>query len=210
MTDEHEQDKEQADAEGKHDELIVPDPPEQANEESTASDAKSTEPPTIESLTAELEAARQAAVDADDRALRAVAEAENVRKRSNRAIENAHKYALETFAAGLLPVIDSFEKAVETARTLDPDDDTAKAMVEGIELSLKLFTDVLDKSAIKAIDPVGEPFDPELHQAMSLIESPDAEPGSVIQVVQKGYTLNDRLVRAAMVLVAKEAPADSG
>ena len=142
-------------------------------------------------------------MDADDRALRAVAESENVRKRSDRAIENAHKYALETFAAGLLPVIDSFEKAVETARTLDPDDDTAKAMVEGIELSLKLFTDVLDKSAVKTIDPVGEPFDHNFHQAMYEVPGTGKPAGTVVELMQPGYVIHDRLLRPAMVGVAK-------
>ena len=112
----------------------------------------------------------------------------------------ARDQALERFAAELLPVIDSLEKSVEAA----VGDADMAAIAEGVALSLKLALGAMEKSGLEQIDPVGEPFDPELHEAMSMIESADAEPGSVVQVLQKGYTLNGRLVRAAMVLVAKE------
>ena len=146
-----------------------------------------------------LEKALTQLAEAEDRALRAVAEVENVRKRADKAVESAHKYALESLTENLLPVLDSFEKAVEMAA-----DNSVQATLEGIELSYRLFIDVLQKTGIKSIDPTGEPFNPEYHEAMSMLENPDAEPGSVLEVIQKGYTLNDRLVRPARVLVAKD------
>lgn len=154
-------------------------------------------------------AAAQAEVEAlKDQLLRTQAEAENVRRRAARDVENAHKYALEKFAAELLPVIDSLEKAVESAQlgAETTDAGAAAAIGEGVELSLKLFHDVLAKAGVDRIHPLGEPFDPQLHEAMAMVESPDAEPNSVLDVMQAGYTLNGRLVRAAMVVVSK-APA---
>ena len=152
-----------------------------------------------------LEEALTQLAEAEDRALRAVAEAENVRKRADKAVESAHKYALESLTEKLLPVLDSFEKAVEMAADNGGENDNSvQATLDGVELSYRLFIDVLQKTGIKSIDPTGEPFDPEYHEAMSMLENPDAEPGSVLEVVQKGYTLNDRLVRPARVLVAKD------
>ena len=128
-----------------------------------------------------------------------------MRKRADKAVESAHKYALESLTEKLLPVLDSFEKAVETAADNGGENDSSvQATLDGIELSYRLFIDVLQKTGIESIDPTGEPFNPEYHEAMSMLENPDAEPGSVLEVVQKGYTLNDRLVRPARVLVAKE------
>jgi molecular chaperone GrpE len=151
------------------------------------------------------EEVREQLADAEDRALRAVAEADNIRKRADKAVENAHKYALESLTEKLLPVLDSFEKAVEKAADDGQESDgSVHATLEGVELSYRLFIDVLQKAGIKSIDPTGEPFDPEYHEAMSMLENPDAEPGSVLEVVQKGYILNDRLVRPARVLVAKD------
>lgn len=138
-----------------------------------------------------------------DAALRAHAETENVRRRSARDVENAHKFALEKFAGQLLPVADSLEKSVEAARTLDVEDKGVHALREGVELSYRLFLDTLSKVGIEQLDPVGEPFDPTLHEAVTMVESDHVEPNSVVHVLQKGYTLNGRLVRAAMVTVAK-------
>lgn len=145
------------------------------------------------------EANRQVA-ELKDHVLRAQAEMENVRRRAARDVENAHKYALERFTADLLPVVDSLEKAVEVAG--EPADEAAGAIKEGVELSLKLFLTTLEKSGIGQVDPHGEPFDPQLHEAMAMVPNPDAEPNSVIEVMQKGYTLNGRLVRAAKVVVS--------
>ena len=142
-----------------------------------------------------------------DQALRAAAEAENVRRRAARDVENAHKFALEKFVGSLLPVLDSLDKAVEssTAHAEDDEQGALGAVAEGVELSRKLMLDTLEKFGVERIDPLGEPFDPQHHEAMSMVEAPDAEPNSVIQVLAPGYTLNGRLVRAAMVMVAKGA-----
>jgi molecular chaperone GrpE len=164
-------------------------------------------PQTVDELIAALDTARSAAEQARDQALRAQAEAENVRRRTQRDVENAHKYALERFGNDLLPVVDSLERAVEAARTTQRDGAVA-AIADGVELSLKLFVDTLARASLIQVDPVGEPFDPKLHQAVSMVESDTAEPGSVLQVLQKGYTLHGRLVRPAMVIVAK-SPAGS-
>ncbi len=178
-----------------------------ANEEQDDA-AEACEEPTIESLSVALVAAQGEAEEARDQALRAVAEAENVRRRADRSVENAHKFALERFAADLLPAIDSFDRAATTARDLASNDASVVATAEGIELSLKVLNDVLGKHGVKVIEPEGEPFDPQFHEALSMIENPDVEPGSVLHVIEKGYTLNDRLVRAARVIVAK-APASA-
>jgi len=134
-----------------------------------------------------------------DRVLRAQAEAENTRRRAARDVENAHKFALEKFAAELLPVLDSLEKAVEVAA----ESEGAESIAEGVELSLKLFLSVLEKHGIERIDPTGEPFDPQVHEAMTMIPSEHAEPNSVLEVMQRGYLLNGRVVRAAKVVVAR-------
>ena len=157
-----------------------------------------------ESLEDQLESAKAELVEAQDKALRAAAETENVRKRSDKAVENAHKFALEGFVTNLLPVLDSFQKGVETARSSEHEKNQMQATVEGMELSLKLFSDILEKAGVKPIDPLGEPFNPDFHQAMTMVESNESEPGSVIEVIAKGYSLNERLVRPAMVIVAKE------
>ena len=145
-----------------------------------------------------LAAAEAALETARDQALRAQAEADNTRRRTAREMENARKFAVERLAADLLPAIDSFERAVEAARAAS---ETTAA--EGVELSLKLLTGALEKAGVNVVDPLGAPFDPRFHEAISMVENPEAEPGSVTQVVQKGYVLNERVVRAAMVIVAK-------
>ena len=134
-----------------------------------------------------------------DQLLRTVAEMENVRRRAQRDVENAHKFAVEKLLSDLLPVIDSLEKAVEAAKTTENPD----SMAEGIRLSLKLFVSTLEKAGIAIVDPLGEPFDPQLHEAMAMVPNPEAEPNSVMDVMQRGYTLNGRLVRAAKVVVVK-------
>lgn len=153
-----------------------------------------------EALTARLGEALQQAGALRDQALRAQAEAENTRRRASRDVENAHKFALERFVADLLPVMDSLEKAVEVAAATAG----AESIGQGVELSLKLFLSVLEKHGIERIDPVGEPFDPQKHEALAMVPSQHAEPNSVLEVVQRGYLLSGRLVRAAKVVVAKE------
>lgn len=132
-----------------------------------------------------------------DKVLRAEAEMQNLRRRTDKDVENAHKYGLERLVQHILPVVDSLEKALE-AKTKQDD-----PVIEGVELTFKLLQDLMSKESIQVIDPLGEPFDPNLHQAMSMVENRDLEPNSVFAVVQKGYTLNERLVRPAMVMVTK-------
>jgi molecular chaperone GrpE len=138
--------------------------------------------------------------DAREAALRAQADAQNVKRRAEQDVEKARKFALERFCNELLPVVDNLERALESAAG---GDESVKPIAEGVELTLKSFLDALRKFNIEAVDPVGEPFDPQFHQAMSMVENPDAEPNTVLTVMQKGYTLNGRLVRPAMVMVSK-------
>jgi len=135
-----------------------------------------------------------------DLAVRAKAELENLRKRHDRDLSNAHKYALERFVNELLPVRDSLELGLNAAQ--DDNADVAK-LREGTELTLNLFTSVMEKFNVAVIDPEGEPFNPELHQAMAMQQVEDVEPNTVVTVVQKGYSLNERLVRPAMVIVSQ-------
>jgi molecular chaperone GrpE len=137
---------------------------------------------------------------AKDMALRAQADAQNVKRRAEQDVEKARKFALERFCSELLPVVDNLERALEAAAG---DDEAVKPIAEGVELTLKSFLGALEKFQIVAVDPAGEPFDPEFHQAMSMVENPDTEPNTVLAVMQKGYTLNGRLVRPAMVMVSK-------
>ncbi len=176
------------------DQQSQPDGPEEAKGQSEAEEGQadaadsSAQDDTSEELT-----------KAKDQLLRTVAEMENVRRRAQRDVENAHKFAVEKLLSDLLPVVDSLEKAEEAAKTTD----NADSMAEGISLSLKLFVSTLERSGIAIVDPLGEPFDPQLHEAMAMVPNPDAEPNSVMDVMQRGYTLNGRLVRAAKVVVVK-------
>ena len=133
--------------------------------------------------------------------LRAAAEVENLRKRATREVENAHKFAVDKMATELLSVKDSLELGLAAA--IDADD--IEALRKGKEATLKLLEAVLEKFSIVEIDPQGELFNPELHEAMAMQPSADHEPGSVLQVVQKGYQIHDRLLRPARVIVAREA-----
>jgi molecular chaperone GrpE len=146
----------------------------------------------------ELAAAQAKADENWERYVRALAEVENVRKRATRDVENAHKFALERFGKELLAVKDTLEMglAVEGA--------SVESLLEGSNATLKLLTSTLERFGIEEVDPVGEPFDPELHEAISMQPADNVEPGSVATVVQKGYTLNGRLLRPAMVIVASE------
>ncbi len=148
----------------------------------------------------ETEQLQQQIAEANDQVLRVQAEMQNVRRRVERDVENAHKYALDKFSAELLPVVDNLERALGS---ISADDESQKAVAEGIELTLKSFVDVLVRFKIEPIDPAGQPFDANLHQAVSMVPNPDLEPNTVMDVFQKGYTLNGRLIRPAMVIVAK-------
>ena len=143
-----------------------------------------------------LRKAELAAEEHHDAWLRARAEAENMRKRSQTEVANAHKFAVESFAADLLPVKDSLEAALATESL------TVDSMKSGVELTLRQLKSVFEKFNLAEIDPAGQKFDPHRHQAISMVES-DAEPNTVVQVLQKGYLLHDRVVRPALVTVAK-------
>jgi molecular chaperone GrpE len=174
----------------------VRDDPER-DDPDDAADAVAEDAP--EALMARLGEALQQVEAYRDQVMRAQAEAENTRRRASRDVESAHKYALERFAADLLPVVDSLEKSVEVATSTEG----SESIGEGVELSLKLFLSVLQKHGVERIDPVGEPFDPQKHEALAMVPSHHAEPNSVLEVMQRGYLLNGRLVRAAKVIVSK-------
>ncbi len=134
-----------------------------------------------------------------DQALRAQAEIQNIQRRAERDVTQAHKFALEKFATELLAVVDNLERAIDTAAV---EETGVKALRDGVVLTHKLFIDALHKFQVEALNPVGEPFDPEWHQAVSAQPSASAEPNSVLQVLQKGYRLHGRLLRPAIVVVA--------
>ena len=157
----------------------------------------------------EVEALKAQAQEFQEQMLRSQAEMQNVRRRAEIDVEKAHKFALEKFVKELLPVADSLEKAVESTEGHESAGELVASIREGVEMTLNLFMGSLGKFNVVQLNPVGEPFDPQQHEAMSMVPAPDVEPNSVVAVVQKGYTLNDRLVRPAMVVVAnsgKEVP----
>ena len=158
---------------------------------------------------ARLAAAEAKAAENWDRYLRAAAELDNVRKRAVRDVENARKYALENFSRDLLAVRDSLEMGIDAAQNAGESAD-AGALLEGSEATLKLLSQTMERFGVEMLDPIGEPFDPEFHEAMTMQPSADAEPGSILTVVQKGFTLNGRLLRPARVVVAAEPAASGG
>ena len=155
----------------------------------------------------EIEALRQQAEDNWNKYLRVVAELDNLRKRNTRELENARRFGVERLVAAILPVRDSLEAGLKAASEAENVD--IAALLEGEQATLRLLDQALESAGIAPIDPEGEPFDPERHEAMSVQPSPTAEPNSVIAVVQKGYALHDRVVRPARVVVAQAPqPAD--
>ena len=153
-----------------------------------------------ESLDTQLEKAQATIKDYWDQMMRLRAEIDNNRKRADRDIENAHKYAIRGFVEDLLPVVDSMEMGQQAAAA---DNATLESIREGSQLTMDMLMQVLQKNGLERIDPAGEKFDPERHQAISMVDSDQAESGTVIEVMQKGFALNERLVRPAMVVVAK-------
>lgn len=147
-----------------------------------------------------LEDARNKADEHWNELLRLQAESENQRKRQARDLENAHKFGMEKFIQNILPVWDSLAMGMDAARA---DNVNISTIIEGMELTLKMMSDTMEKFNIEEIDPQGEKFDPEMHQAMSMQETADTAPNTVINVFQKGYVLNGRLIRPAMVVVSK-------
>ena len=156
--------------------------------------------PEAEVLAAKVEELEQSLAEAKDQALRTAAEAQNVRRRAEQEAEKARKFALEKFVKELLPVVDSLEKALEAMG-----EEASEAHREGVSMTLKMQLDVLGKFGVEVVEPAGEPFDPQYHEAMAMVPNPDLEPNRVMEVVQKGYLLNGRLVRPAMVVVSQAA-----
>ena len=161
-----------------------------------AADADQADEMTLEQMVERLEADL---AEAKEAALRAQADAINVQRRAEAEVDKARKFALERFVGEMLPVVDNLERALIAAG----ESDTAKPIIEGVELTLKSFVDALAKNGVESIDPMGEPFDPQTAQAMTMVENPDVEPNTVTAVMQKGYSLNGRLIRPAMVMVSK-------
>ncbi|MDJ0834785.1 MAG: nucleotide exchange factor GrpE [Gammaproteobacteria bacterium] len=155
----------------------------------------------IEELAQELTKAQATIKDYWDQIMRLNAEIENNRKRAQRDIEHAHKYAISNLIESLLPVTDSMELGLNASQA---DNATLDSIREGMTITLNMFIQTLEKNGVQAVDPVGEKFNPEHHQAMSMMEDAEASPNTVLTVMQKGYLLNDRLVRPAMVVVSKE------
>jgi len=182
------------------DDSIVSEPQEPKQDEDTQSDAEaseSNESAPVQELDQQLEDAQQQTAEFHEKMLRMQAEMENLRKRTERDVSNAHKYAVEKFANELLQVKDSLELG------LNAEDIDVKKLQEGTELTLKIFNSVFEKFSVEELNPLGEPFDPNLHEAMTMQESTQHEPNTVLTVVQKGYTLHGRLIRPAMVIVSK-------
>jgi len=153
----------------------------------------------IETLQLQLEKEMEQSQANRDAALRAQAEMENLRKRTTRDIENAHKYALDKFVNELLPIMDSLSLGITAAESAE----NVGELREGMDLTLKMFISAIEKFGVKEIDPLNEKFNPEQHEAVSMQEIEGSESGTVVTVMQKGYELNGRLVRPAMVMVAK-------
>lgn len=170
--------------------------PAQTPAEPAAADAAATAPEVMPSLEQLLRKAELAAQEHHDAWLRAKAETDNIRKRAQADIAGAHKYAIENFSSALLAVKDSLEAALASSNA------TTETLKSGVELTLKQLSAVFEKFNLAEIDPAGQKFDPHRHQAINTVES-DAEPNTVVQVFQKGYLLNDRVIRPAMVAVAR-------
>lgn len=173
----------------------------QVEQEGAAIDAaQATIDTDIAALQSELDAMRDEMAQMKEHSLRALADAQNIKRRAEIDVDNARKYGAEKIITELLPVVDNLERALQAA---DAEIEGIKPVLEGVELTLKGFVEALSKSNVEVVDPHGEPFNPELHQAMTMIEQPEMEPNSVVAVMQKGYRLNGRLLRPAMVVVSK-------
>jgi len=177
----------------------------EATDELTQDDEAKLESPekNADSLEAQLEAAQAKASENWEHYLRAKAEMDNLRRRSVKDVENAHKYGTEKFATELLPVLDSMVMGLATENA------SAETLREGMELTLNMLQKMMEKLGIEEIDPINEKFDPAKHQAMSMQPNGEVEPNTVIAVMQKGYSLNDRLLRPAMVMVSKAVEEES-
>lgn len=181
-------------------EQVVNEDAEQANDNAVDDQAAR-----IAELEKALAKAEKTVDDQKDSVVRAKAEVENMRRRAAQDVEKAHKFALEKFASELLPVIDNLERAIQFS---DKENEAVKPVVEGVELTYSSFISSIEKFGMEVVDPQGETFNPDRHQAMSMQESAEHAPNTVTAVMQKGYVLNGRLLRPAMVMVSK-APSES-
>ena len=174
---------------------------QETNEEEDALVETEDAPKEVSESEQALETALEQAQNAKDDLLRVQAEMQNLRRRTEQDIEKAHKYGQEKLSIELLAVMDNLERSQEAAS--DSEDEAVKAIRAGVDLTVKGFVDCFKKFNIETVDPLGEPFDPQLHQAMSMQENTESEPNTVIAVMQKGYTLHGRVIRPAMVMVSK-------
>ncbi len=156
--------------------------------------------PPLTELTQQLEKAQEQIAALKDQLLRGQADQENIRRRAQKEVENAHKFALDKFATELLAVVDSLELGRQAMQGASGD--SVAKLIEGTEMTLKLFLSVLEKFGVKAVGAAGEPFNPQLHQAISMQPSTDYPNNTLSAVMQKGYLLNERLIRPAMVMVS--------
>jgi molecular chaperone GrpE len=190
-----------------NEDLAATDMQDEGVDDASGDDGDTTDEHTNESLEylsyqqleEKLTLAEQQAHDHWEKLVRATAEVDNIRRRAERDISNAHRYGLEKLVNGLLPVVDSLEQAMISAQS-----NVDSAMYNGLDITMKMFLNVLEKMEVRQIDPQGQPFNPQLHEAMSIQESPDLAANSVMTVFQKGYLLNDRMIRPARVVVSKE------
>ena len=192
---EEEKDTEELKSESADDDCLN-DGPSNVVVDSEETSEKSEEELTVDSLS-ELEVQLEGM---KDQVLRHQAEVQNVKRRADQDVEKARKYALERFCNELLPIVDSLEMAILSA---SPDQEDSESILKGVKLTLKMFVDTLAKFNLEQIDPEGEPFDPKLHQAVSMVENNEVEPNTVLSVMQRGYVLSGRLIRPAMVVVSK-------
>lgn len=154
----------------------------------------------IEDLESQLQEAQQSAKDNWDKLLRSQAEMENLKRRTTKDLENAHKFALDGFVKALLEVSDSLTMGIKSAQD---EKATIETTTEGLELTMKVFNSTLEKFGVESINPVDEKFDPELHEAVTMVPMPDKKSNTVLEVIQTGFTLNGRLVRPALVIVVQ-------
>ena len=176
------------------------DPISKADAENTVPEPAGEPQESLNPEKVQLETLQLEVTTAREQVLRVSAEMQNVRRRAEQDVEKAHKFALERFAGELLPVVDNLERALAAI----PAEETVNR--EGVELTLKSLLGALEKHGVSLINPQGEHFNPEHHQAIAMLDAPHAAPNSVVDVMQKGYSLNGRLLRPAMVAVAKVAP----
>ncbi len=206
MTTESKNNEEELSAEQLADEIVQQAEEQVEEQHEHAAEAISPEQEKINELELAVAAAQSTVADQKDSVIRAKAEVDNIRRRAAQDVEKARKFALEKFAGEMLTSVDNLERALQN---IDKEDESNKAIIEGVELTLQGLITSLEKFGVKAVDPQDQPFNPELHQAMSMQEVPGVAPNTVIAVMQKGYELNGRLIRPAMVMVSKAAAAPS-